>query len=944
MIAKKLNQPHVIITLDQAVYSLAQEIRWKHPGEFEEVVLRMGSFHICMTFLAILGKRFGDGGLQDVLVESGTVAPGSVAAVLDGRHYNRGVRAHKIVWEALSRLRWQQFESSLDASPGHSSVNFGRIRRLLGELRASPDKDKLTSLQALPDFKKLMVEYDNFCSQDKGPLFAFWSSYLTMVELLLAFIRATREGDWELHCSCVRLMLPWMFSYDRINYARYMTIYCCEMFKLKESHPAAYEELKSGAFSVQRTADAVFAQVPVDQAIEQSFNRDTKVKGGIVGFSLKPGAVQRWVITAHERASIARLCKLTAGLEQTADEHKQLGHTAVQRSERDVQAVMALLQSWQNPFGSSDVLLNIASGVAARKEVEKDLLSAGEQGERALEGFINCRLKTLDPEDGQASIGFFDTLHKMKLRTFGAMMKESSVKVNKTKVVLKADRNLFARMIVMAQSRLLNIREVLTYELGPLPWSLATADGSPCKTQKSTLLNILERGHEPADDVPLNTAFIVDAMAVLQSLSSPAATFGGVAEQIFHVLAANLRGPGARVDFVIDQYQAQTIKASERQRRGAERGSIRVHIQSSSQKLPIQWKKFLSNSSNKKDFLHFLAAEWPTQEYVAAALHGDRSLYVTDGMNCHRLASMQAPGSSVSSVIAEPVHALLCSHEEADTRLILHAAHAATAGHRVVVIRSPDTDVAVLAVAHSWQIPEARLLFLTGAKHRRRYVDVSVIARKLGKPFCQALPGFHALTGCDTTSAFCGKGKAAAFQLVMSSDAYQNTLQTLGSAFAPTDQLLSACERLVCAIYGYDSDDVNEVRYALFCAKAAESSQLPPTRDALRLHVRRANYQAGIWQRALESQPTLPHPTGHGWTADGEDLVIQWTTLPPAPRDVLLLLSCQCRTGCTSGRCSCHHASLPCTDVCNCENCQNTALPVSVSEPTDGAQDSDAEA
>ena len=69
-IAKALHQEHVIITLDQAVYYKAQEIKWKHPDQFKDVVLWMGAFHIATTFLAVLGKRFGDAGLQDLLVES----------------------------------------------------------------------------------------------------------------------------------------------------------------------------------------------------------------------------------------------------------------------------------------------------------------------------------------------------------------------------------------------------------------------------------------------------------------------------------------------------------------------------------------------------------------------------------------------------------------------------------------------------------------------------------------------------------------------------------------------------------------------------------------------------------------------------------------------------------------------------------------------------------
>ena len=50
-------------------------------------------------------------------------------------------------------------------------------------------------------------------------------------------IRVSRERNWELHLSCVRHMLPWGFSYDVINYARYMAAYYSDMKSLPDEHP-----------------------------------------------------------------------------------------------------------------------------------------------------------------------------------------------------------------------------------------------------------------------------------------------------------------------------------------------------------------------------------------------------------------------------------------------------------------------------------------------------------------------------------------------------------------------------------------------------------------------------------------------------------------------------------------------------------------------------------
>ena len=185
-------------------------------------------------------------------------------------------------------------------------------------------------------------------------------------------------------------------------------------------------------------------------------------------------------------------------------------------------------------------------------------------------------------------MGFHDTLSQLRLKMFSSLLKVSSVSVDSTKIVLKANRNLFARMVIIAQSRLLNMADVLCHELGPLPWSLATGGGCPAKTDKAKMLHLLEDGIAPAEDIPARAAVIVDAMAVLQSLVKPAATFGGVAQQVFRILAAHIRVPGSRVDFVIDRYLEYSIKGCERQRRTKQRGTVRIRILSAVQKTPSQ--------------------------------------------------------------------------------------------------------------------------------------------------------------------------------------------------------------------------------------------------------------------------------------------------------------------------------------------------------------------
>ena len=96
-----MGQSSTAIVLDQAIYAKALEIQWRHPQEFKSVVLRMGGFHFSCVFLAVIGKRFAGSGLRDIFLESGVIAEGSIEGVLSGKHYNRGIRVHKLLMEAF---------------------------------------------------------------------------------------------------------------------------------------------------------------------------------------------------------------------------------------------------------------------------------------------------------------------------------------------------------------------------------------------------------------------------------------------------------------------------------------------------------------------------------------------------------------------------------------------------------------------------------------------------------------------------------------------------------------------------------------------------------------------------------------------------------------------------------------------------------------------------
>ncbi|XP_065188521.1 uncharacterized protein LOC135819273 [Sycon ciliatum] len=346
----------------------------------------------------------------------------------------------------------------------------------------------------------------------------------------------------------------------------------------------------------------------------------------------------------------------------------------------------------------------------------------------------------------------------------------------------------------------------------------------------------------------------------------------------------------------------------------------------------------MASGANKAGLIQFFADHWSSTPELKATLGVSRSVFITVGQQCYVLQEEEGK----STLSRHQVSRLTSNHEEADTRLILHAADAVQQGFPDVVIRSPDTDVAVIAIGSASSIP-GRLIFQTGTQQRRRFIDLTQLSQKLGPLVSSAIVGLHALTGCDSVSSFSGKGKTAPLKLLLSSTRMAEALATLGVNATSDDQLLSECEWFACALYGNPGQqDINSLRYQKFCAATScAPHKLPPSRDALHQHVARANYQAHIWRSATTAMPEVPSPVGHGWQSETDGtLSISWMLQRVAPADILKLVSCGCKTRhCVSQHCSCKKASLACTDICSCCSCANPFGAVLEQKDSSGAAD-----
>ena len=152
----------------------------------------------------------------------------------------------------------------------------------------------------------------------------------------------------------------------------------------------------------------------------------------------------------------------------------------------------------------------------------------------------------------------------------------------------------------------------------------------------------------------------------------------------------------------------------------------------------IKWHEFLRNAENKEQLLE-LIKRYVFDEKGQGLIK--TPFVITVGDKIHKLQQNS-------------------DQEEADTRLRLLALQKQTDA----IIVAQDTDVSVLLV---WAYKKYHVRHKWYFKYdAEKYADVGAICDFLEEDVCLALPAFHAITGCDTTSYFYRAGKLRVFKKV----------------------------------------------------------------------------------------------------------------------------------------------------------------------------------
>lgn len=131
----------------------------------------------------------------------------------------------------------------------------------------------------------------------------------------------------------------------------------------------------------------------------------------------------------------------------------------------------------------------------------------------------------------------------------------------------------FGQMILVAESREgITMKEVLAHPLGPIPWSLASPDGTPRKTDKAKFANFILKGISVAEQSDGGRPYVVvfDGMAFIRKTKGEGKTFIQLASNILSAVLSGGGGAADEIHVVNDTYKEMSIKNMERSKRATE--------------------------------------------------------------------------------------------------------------------------------------------------------------------------------------------------------------------------------------------------------------------------------------------------------------------------------------------------------------------------------------
>ena len=695
-----------------------------------DIVCRLGGFHTFMSFLGSVGKVMMGSGLEELFEE--VYSEDTVKHMISGKAYARSLRAHLMTQSALVEHLVEIMEDEGKLPP---SENFKSCySKLLEGALSNEDLEEFWNGEHAQSFNEEMQKLTSRLRKDSRTA-KLWIQYIDYVNIMKDYIIAERTSDWQLHLATLSKMLNLFAATGHIHYARSARMYIQQMSELSSKYPYLFNKFSSGHHAVRRSS-RYWAGLWSDLVIEQTLMRSIKSRGGLTrGRGMEENVRQLWVSSMSYCAAVHdAMTSLTGVKVQSSDQHQEMGFSRIKTDFKDSLKFFCWLEK-RNPFVLEDAHLHsLSSGVIAvngQDNVNCDEAEVvGEMIQRSLDGksFTNASIKRKDEVKSLAAI-------------------VNSVNVDDETIAVDST-SLFTRLAAVAQ-REEDVEKYFEYELTQFPEALFNR-GLMRKPDKASLRNtILTEGKErntiltEEKDCHPHGKYVIDGGALIHRVNWKK---GMAFKEIARNHVSYVRSNYGSCYIVFDGYNNPTsIKANEHQRRQKTHGScpdIEIFPDNESK---YNRERFLSNWKNKQQLIAFIT------DYLRL-----------DGQNVH-----------------------ICEGD-ADTKIVSTALE--VSNHETTTVVADDTDVAVM-LAYHWTKELKPLLFLS--ERTKKCWDIGACQEELAVNK-EHLLFIHAWTGCDSTSAICGKGKVSFFNLMKKSEVLREVSEIFSDFWSSKEQIYEA--------------------------------------------------------------------------------------------------------------------------------------------------------
>ena len=270
--------------------------------------------------------------------------------------------------------------------------------------------------------------------------------------------------------------------------------------------------------------------------------------------------------------------------------HEQ--HLGVQTSFlKEVKSLVAVIEEMGNPFlEQSQDLLVLDTRDVLDPSVEESVRKAEKMGEEQYHDFVEERLIKCEKP-------ISDVIPKNKLVLLSHPPTKPCSNQKMQVTALKNDCNLFSRLYISCQTRSGDLETFFMHENQAVPPSLSSGGKLRLGT-KADLLDCLGLEGLQSTDAPVVDAKLLDGAAIVQMLNpGTARTFQEYSDLVFLSYVSNQLTTAKRVDIVWDEYIPDSLKGTNRQKRG--KGEW-LHLLKSQKtgEIFFTWTKIKLNYSN----------------------------------------------------------------------------------------------------------------------------------------------------------------------------------------------------------------------------------------------------------------------------------------------------------------------------------------------------------